>query len=365
MDSNFNIITLVHAIGIIQGFILGTILLFIHRNQKSTLFLGLFLIGFAVEFLPTLLSDLNILEHTPELLLLPINFAWILFPLFFIYVQKISIFSKEKITYWVLYPGILSILIQVILFFLPENTKQYLNETFFFEAFFVLGLIYSFYIVVRINRYVHKHIKEVRNQFASDKNKQLQWTQFFVTFCFALVAVRIGTLFIDTSPYLHLILSCFNLIVVFSVAICGIIQYNVFSAIKDSDISEKHRKSSAVVPEQKLIKLIDRLDNYILDSGVFAKQELTIADVSSVLDEHPRLISVAINKHHKKNFNSYINEFRINKAKELLTTNLLDNLSIEGLSYEAGFHSKSSFYSAFKKATGTTPIQYKKNTQTR
>jgi YesN/AraC family two-component response regulator len=67
---------------------------------------------------------------------------------------------------------------------------------------------------------------------------------------------------------------------------------------------------------------------------------------------------MAINKHYHKNFNTYINEFRIKKAQELLKTDILADLSIEGLSREVGFHSKASFYTAFKKATGRTPMTY-------
>ena len=91
-----NIIDLVHSLGVFQGLILGVILLFISKKNKSTFFLGLFLIGFALEFSPIILEDFKILEDHPGLLLLPISFAWIIFPIFFLYVQKISIFAMRE-----------------------------------------------------------------------------------------------------------------------------------------------------------------------------------------------------------------------------------------------------------------------------
>lgn len=356
MDSN--IVSFIHAFGILQGLVLGAVLLFINKKHKSTLFLGLFLIGFAIEFLPILLEDLKILKGRPGLILIPINLTWIIFPLFFIYVQKISIFSNERITYRVLYPGVLSIIFQIFLYFLPDSSKDFLRRTHIFDAYFILGLIYSGYIVYRINIYIKHHTHEVRNQFASDKNRQLQWVRFFAAFCLALVAVRIGTLFIDDNDVLDLFISFINLIFVFSIAIVGIIQYNVISAVQKYNAVNKESDLKKEVPSEKVLDLINRIDEYVIDHEIFTKQDLSVVNIASALNEHPRDISIAINKHYNKNFNTYINEFRVSKAKKLLRENVLSNLSVEGLSREVGFHSKASFYASFKKVTGTTPKNY-------
>ncbi|MBK7213162.1 MAG: helix-turn-helix transcriptional regulator [Bacteroidales bacterium] len=67
----------------------------------------------------------------------------------------------------------------------------------------------------------------------------------------------------------------------------------------------------------------------------------------------------AINEVHQKNFFNYINEWRINKAKVMLQGKEHRNLSIEGIAKVVGFQSKSSFYTAFKKATGITPTEFR------
>ena len=356
MDSN--VVSLVHALGVFQGLILGVILIFISKKNKSTFFLGLFLIAFAIEFLPVILEDFKILENHPGLLLLPISFSWIIFPIFFLYVQKISIFAHERVTYRILYPGVISILFLFLLFLLPEGAKEYLRGTYLFEILFALGLMYSLFIIVRINKYLNNHTKEVKNQFASVKNKQLQWTRFFIAFCFVLIAVHIGTLFVEVAPVFELLIACSNLILVFTIAISGIIQYNVISVAHRADLPVKEPSLDIEDPKEKVFELINRIDQYIRDSAIYTKQDLTVVDISTALKVHPRDVSIAINKHYNKNFNTYINEFRIKKAQELLKTDILTNLSIEGLSREVGFHSKASFYTAFKKATGTTPMNY-------
>jgi YesN/AraC family two-component response regulator len=67
-------------------------------------------------------------------------------------------------------------------------------------------------------------------------------------------------------------------------------------------------------------------------------------------------LSHIINTESEKNFNDFLNEFRIDHFKKLLEN---DQFSIEGMAYESGFKSKTSFYRAFKKSTGQTPLQYK------
>jgi AraC-like DNA-binding protein len=65
-----------------------------------------------------------------------------------------------------------------------------------------------------------------------------------------------------------------------------------------------------------------------------------------------------LNEHLNKSFTDFINELRIEVSKEYLVTK--GNLTIESIGYESGFNSKSTFFKAFKKFTGITPLQYQK-----
>jgi AraC-like DNA-binding protein len=359
MGDNFSIISLVHALGLLEGFILGTVLLFANRRNRSSLFLGLFLIGFSVEFLPLLLIDMAILKQNAQMVLFTVSLTWLLFPLFFIYVQKISIFSGQKVRYWVLYPGIASLLLQILIFILPDTVKISLQKFYFFGIYFSLGILYSFYIIIRINQYVQRHEREVKNQFASNKNRLLKWTRSFVILCFIMVTIRVLTIYVEEIPFLHLTLSSINLIIICYITVCGILQFNVLPTFKETSPNEQVANTE-IIPPEKIVDLLDRMDRYIEESGIFAKNDLTIADVAASLKEHPRNISYAINKHYNKHFNRYINEFRVKKAQEMIESDVLRTMSIEGLSHEVGFHSKTSFYQWFKKVTGTTPATYSK-----
>ena len=71
------------------------------------------------------------------------------------------------------------------------------------------------------------------------------------------------------------------------------------------------------------------------------------------------ILSQYMNDRLNKSFSTFINELRVEKAKEFLRTKT--NLTIESIGYESGFNSKSTFFTAFKKFTEQTPSEYQKN----
>jgi YesN/AraC family two-component response regulator len=103
-----------------------------------------------------------------------------------------------------------------------------------------------------------------------------------------------------------------------------------------------------------------RLQDFFQEKKPYSNPELTVVDVSVALNLHPKIISKAINTLTDKNFNRFVNSFRVNRAKVLLTDFTMKNITIDGVGREVGFQSKSSFYGAFKTMVGTTPLEYQK-----
>lgn len=87
---------------------------------------------------------------------------------------------------------------------------------------------------------------------------------------------------------------------------------------------------------------------------------LTIFDIAKELDINNKYISQVINQDLGVNFISFINGYRVEEAQKLLLDPTKGNYTIEGLAEMAGFKSKSTFNTAFKKITGKTPSQYRK-----
>ena len=68
-----------------------------------------------------------------------------------------------------------------------------------------------------------------------------------------------------------------------------------------------------------------------------------------------QLISASVNS----NFTSLINDYRIKDIEQMLLNPDFNKYSIVAIGLEAGFQSKSTFYSEFKKKTGYSPNQFK------
>ncbi|NJM78481.1 MAG: helix-turn-helix transcriptional regulator [Flavobacterium sp.] len=80
----------------------------------------------------------------------------------------------------------------------------------------------------------------------------------------------------------------------------------------------------------------------------FIESSLTIQDLASRLDLNSRELSILINHQMGQHFFDFINEYRIEKAKNILKDTSKKELTVLEILYEVGFNSKSSFNTAFK-----------------
>jgi YesN/AraC family two-component response regulator len=94
------------------------------------------------------------------------------------------------------------------------------------------------------------------------------------------------------------------------------------------------------------------------EEKTYRKENLKLADLAEKLMIHANQLSQIINEQTGNSFNDFVNMYRVEEAKRLLSLQK-SNLSIEGIAYDAGFNSRAAFYKAFKKITQITPSQFK------
>lgn len=105
-----------------------------------------------------------------------------------------------------------------------------------------------------------------------------------------------------------------------------------------------------------------RLEEHLLKNKTYCIKDLKLPELAEAIGITPHKLSSLLNNHYRLNFVDFINTYRINSIKEQMTLpQNMQHFTIEAIAYEAGFSSRSAFYSAFKKITGTSPIEFAKS----
>ncbi|MDR6942927.1 ABC transporter permease [Mucilaginibacter pocheonensis] len=87
--------------------------------------------------------------------------------------------------------------------------------------------------------------------------------------------------------------------------------------------------------------------------------DLSLNSLACKIKLHPHELSRIINTALKKNFNDFVNEYRVQAAARRMQDPTYDHLTLLGIAYESGFNSQSTFNRIFKQLTGKSPVEYK------
>jgi adenylate cyclase len=128
-----------------------------------------------------------------------------------------------------------------------------------------------------------------------------------------------------------------------------------------TDVSSKPRKTSttALDPE-KAMTFETILMDYITSEQPYLNPALSLRMLADQIEIHPNQLSWLLNEFMGKNFNEFINHYRIDHFKKLVVDPSNHHISLIGLAYESGFNSKTVFNTNFKKIVGMTPKEFQK-----
>jgi AraC-like DNA-binding protein len=122
----------------------------------------------------------------------------------------------------------------------------------------------------------------------------------------------------------------------------------------------KKEVKSFEISEDKLSLLKSKIDAYLLTLP-YISLNFTLSVMSAETDIPAHHLSYYLNEHLKLNFNTWKNDLRINHVINLINSGSYESLTLDALSKQSGFGSRSSFINAFKLKTGQTPSEYLQN----
>ena len=108
---------------------------------------------------------------------------------------------------------------------------------------------------------------------------------------------------------------------------------------------------------------VERLIAYLEKEKSYRQSNLTIDKLAKELQIPKYYLSQVINEIMGCSFLDFINQYRVQEAQEKLQSPILQKETLIEIGKQVGFNSKSTFYSAFKKYTHTSPGEYRKANQ--
>ena len=206
------------------------------------------------------------------------------------------------------------------------------------------------YTMLSIGILVYGLIK-IRSNFTS---KEKIWLCILMIGAAGIQFAYFSNYILGITPYLTgpIIYAVF----IYIIAFYGIVNHRIFDKVKTS---LKYGNISISAEEFSFYKA--QIENIMRHEEPYLEPDFSLRELSKQISLPSYLTSHIINKGYNTNFSDHINSYRIDRAKSKLNSNSYKNIKIAEIAYECGFNSLSSFNTAFKKMTGVTPSEYRKN----
>ena len=249
---------------------------------------------------------------------------------------------------------------------MPGTTEEFLAIELPWQYYTIGALIYTHFFVYLGLTYLTlwKYRRIIKNEYSQIDQINLDWLSFSLNSFGLLTIVSLIHNFIAPAKNVYVFMVTLVLLLLFifyfvnRVILKALRQPEIFAGIGQNETA-RYQGSSLTAGQveeyrQKLLTLL-RTDK------PFLNPQVSLSDLSEKLSISSKNLSQVINQTFGKNFFDFINSYRIQEVQQILQDSRDDKMTILEAMYEAGFNSKSSFNTAFKKETGQTPSEFRKN----
>ena len=141
------------------------------------------------------------------------------------------------------------------------------------------------------------------------------------------------------------------------VAIAAFATWRASAAVDTPPARKRYERSG--MDEATARQLLERLDRALIADRLYARVDLTLAQLAAAIGATPHQVSEALNRYAGESFADVVNRLRVDDVKAQLRDPVNDLFTIEGIGLSAGFGSRSALYTAFKRIEGMTPTAFR------
>ena len=273
-------------------------------------------------------------------------------------------FSKKD--FWFLLPFCVLFFIKIILFSTFLITPDIVENNFTkIRPYFILTnfipIFYLFFVVLQVLKKVNYYHQQLFDNYSEIAGKNLFWLRNLTYFFLALgiywflVMAWIFTINERVWPFYYLWVS--TCLIMIWLAYFVILRRDVFAIPVFSTAKTTEEKNTL---SDKTEEHYQRLLQLLQEEKLYRDAQLSMDTLAKKTNLSNGYLSKIINHKEGKNFYDFVNAFRVTEVKAHLNNADYAHYSILGIGLEAGFKSKSTFNAVFKKMTGMTPSQFKK-----
>ena len=112
--------------------------------------------------------------------------------------------------------------------------------------------------------------------------------------------------------------------------------------------------------DEEIERLKTRLQEVLEIEKPYLNEDLTLGALAEMIPTTDKKLSALLNHNMEISFYDLINSYRLEEVKSKMMNPAFDKYTFLAIAYDSGFKSKTSFNRVFKKSTGLSPSQYKK-----
>nr|WP_199003321.1 helix-turn-helix domain-containing protein [Flavobacterium sp. ASV13] len=363
-----------------EAFLL-TFIIFVNQNKvniKANRWFGCFIFCIFLILLENVIIDSKILSETDILNELINISSFVVAPVFYLsvcyYIKPVR--KWKAIDYLHFSFAFLIFILLVMSWAIDDNTKpEDISPEIVQKTIAIFNFIFSLYVFIYCflaYKKIIKHEKTIRLLNSTSENLDLKWLKNIIV---GVIFITIFWIFdivfqISEGNKTFDILTSF----IYFLSILYITYYwQKQKEIFPYSLKEKEEIETIIVettlPKGKRKELLtdeelqEQKSNLLQLMEVekpFLDFDLSLVKLAASMKISTHILSYVINNGFDENFYQFINRYRIEEAKKLMADLETNRLSLLGIGFSVGFNSKTVFNTTFKKVTGQTPSEYKK-----
>jgi AraC-like DNA-binding protein len=385
-----NMLLFVSGFGMLQGVLLSALLYFHPKSDKSvTSFLALYVLCISIPILIPVGQHL----FSWQFIYFVEPFTVLIGPFLYFYVRSF----KEVITWRKAWPHFLFFIIYsaiaFILYFtvgtkypptssVPPEVPKYPLSVIAVVIRQLQRLAYYFLSIRQLDSYQ----RSIRQLFSETSQINLRWVRWLVNghLVISLITILFYVMLLLSPAYFNwwvLIITTLISIYIYIAISRGITQSTLWQVqpgmnkqkveiamqiAEEVESLHTHKEDDPVknsFNDGKFDEITTRVIVLMEQEKLYQETELTLQNLADKLSFPSYQVSQAINAGLRKNFYDLVNGYRVEEAKRLLLDARSRNFTILSIGFEAGFNSKTTFNTVFKKFTGLTPTEYRDKQQ--